>query len=553
MNNQIRVGERRYRVVSAAIGAFLALLALSGIVSAQNATDNGPRRLDERIDRRVDASADTKKSTEKKEGQTEEEKAAEAESKGKEAREAKPGGAIDDSFNPEKVTGIPSASDTEEIRVGEEGPQPEKFDIRLPGAQIDEGPISESYRYLGRLPSGTRFQGTKGAGKRLPLAGLYFGPSSSDIAHEYMNKLLKISGNATVGVRYTDNVYLEPDDRKTSDWIFIVSPNINFEIGGENGFIEFKYRPVIVLPTVSGDQNGRVDHEFILSSSYKPHRTLKFIFVDTFGIRAVEADFERDEYDRFYDNSTTFTTIYQPLESWALEATYDHYFVIFKDRRNNSDDLYQDTFRANLYRQIWQKVWFFVYGSYAYINNRNDLGPTTDNREYSGGVGLRWAPNSRFNGRIDVGYTYKDYLSDAWDDAATPTFVGVINYKAHRRLTLHFTAMRAFYETSTAGENAPSGAYLTRTNFSATAKYRINNTWSCSLQGFVGFDEYADRTDPTAPNQDAILFGGVFGLFWQPRNWVSFSLVYEYQNNDSKSSEDDFQENSVTLAARFTF
>jgi len=407
---------------------------------------------------------------------------------------------------------------------------------------------SEAYRlplrgtlFDGSIAPYSRFVAHRGAGGRIVAFRDTFAPEAPSWPHHYGPWTLFTS--LAMSQQYTDNVFLTPSDEQ-GEWTTTIVPALRVEWSRQNLRTAVYYGGRCFRPH-RFHENQREDHQVGFLAEHQVRDSLKARVENLYGIRSVSADFDGDDYTRYWDNQTLVQLVYSPWQDWETDVAYDRYQARFHDV--TMDNVTINGVSAGAARRILPALW--VEGRLRYANVENhDLGSTnTDNDLHRASVGLRFDPLAPVEGTVHVGRISKDYDSAQIDDEHSLFVKAAISCSPRQWVRIYLTADRSLQETSVTALNQPGGAFsYQRTAASLGARFDVAEQWGFGLMGFYATDDYASPGE----RKDR-LCGGTASIFYDLSERSRVVLRYQHQTNDSDQELNDFRENFVSLGCEF--
>jgi len=408
---------------------------------------------------------------------------------------------------------------------------PDTFRLAVSGTAFDVG-----------TPPYTRFIARRGAGARITTYPTTLAPRAPLVRHDYGP--WSLSTGLSVSGHYTDNVFLTPSGEK-SEWTTVITPRIGLEWSVPNFAAAVRYGAQFHRPD-KFRENRREDHQVGLQAQWTVRNSLTARLENVYGWRTVAANFEGDEFTRYWDNQTVLGLTYNPWPDWEADLSYDRYQARFDEV--TSDDVTINGFGCTLSRRVFPAVWGQARLHYALVANRDVGGLNTDNDECTASLGFRFDPLAPVTGTVHVGYTQRDYESSQIGDKNGLFVNAGLTYSPRRWAHVFLTTARSIEETSVTALNQAAGSYnYERTSTSLGARFDVTDRWGFGLLGFYARDDYSEA------NRQDDLYGGSVSLFYELSDRARLALRYQYQENDSDQNANDFTENFVNLGLEISF
>lgn len=387
----------------------------------------------------------------------------------------------------------------------------------------------------------SRFVAHRGAGGRVMAFRDTLAPEAPSWPHSYGPWTFFTS--LAVSQQYTDNVFFTPSDEQR-EWTTTIIPGLRVEWSRQDFRTALYYGGRYSRPQ-RFHENQREDHQVGFLAEYQVRDSLKARVENLYGVRSVSADFDGDDYTRYWDNQTLVQLVYSPWQDWETDVAYDRYQARFRDV--TMDNVTINGISAGAARRILPALWAEGRLRYANVEN-HDVGSTnTDNDIHRASVGLRFEPLAPVEGTVHVGRISKDYDSPQINDEDGLFVKAAISCSPRQWMHIYLTADRSLQETSVTALNQPTGSFsYERTAASLGARFDVAEQWGFGLMGFYATDDYArpgDRKDT--------LRGGTASIFYDLSQRSRVVLRYQHQTNDSNQDLNDFRENFVSLGCEF--
>ena len=354
---------------------------------------------------------------------------------------------------------------------------------------------------------------------------------------------LRISPMLTVSESYSDNLYLV-DRNETDDYITTITPEfvIDAAIVPRNYF-SLKYRGDFF--SYSDAENFREDHHLgSLSFNSKTAKGSHFIAGISAQDTAVQP-FSVEEKSKEYTQQNAYADILLSLGKVAEIGTeYSKNDREFDEQQFADDDFKRDTWDLHvLYAR--SQVWPILL-QYRYINqNNNDLDAiNTDFQSHTVFLGGRWRPARKLSGALRVGYMWAQF-----DDSNAQEYDGYaldtdLNYAFSEITQFTLTAMRSIQQPTRSARE--SGDYFVSTSAGLTITHRRWERITTRLNMFYRETDYKEVQISGNVRQDDYYRAGL-SIMYSMRSWLSISIGYRYQENNSNIVTEDYTENLVEL------
>ena len=222
-----------------------------------------------------------------------------------------------------------------------------------------------------------------------------------------------------------------------------------------------------------------------------------------------------------------------------LGVRYNRISRRFDNPLDEIDEFDRDTITLNiLYKAFPLLPLLFEYSYYHQDNN--DLGGfSTDMDTNTVFIGARWDPASRLSGALKIGYTQTDF-EEVSDFSGFATDTNLL-YRFSTITTFKLSAYRRVVKSTRAGRD--TGDYLISSGGSLSATYRTEPITIVLDLSYTNND-FQQEASWNEDREDNYFRAGMQGKYLM-REWLLFSLGYQYSRNDSNYATVDYIENRV--------
>lgn len=349
---------------------------------------------------------------------------------------------------------------------------------------------------------------------------------------------LRLAPKLSVAERYSDNIFLTEQDPQ-NEYVTAISPEL---------LVDFAISPSSILSIgYEGDfrfyselNNFRKDHhQGGLSWTLTMPKGSKFAVGAKVQDSSIQPYSEEDRRKDFV-KPEAFADIL--LKLWAftdLGLRYDHTSRRFDSPLDKIDEFDRDTITLDiLYKGFPLLPLLFEYSYYHQDNNDQD-GLSTDMDTHTVFVGARWDPTARLSGTLKVGYTQTDF-EEVTDFSGFATDTDLL-YRFSTITTFKLSAYRRVIKSTWAGRE--TGDYFISSGGSLSATYRMEPIAIMLGLSYTNND-FQQEASWYEDREDNYFSAGVQGKYLI-RKWLSFSLGYQYSQNDSNFATLDYIENRV--------
>lgn len=363
----------------------------------------------------------------------------------------------------------------------------------------------------------------------------------------------------TVAEQYNDNLFYESGGPQTDDFITMVTPALDLQIGRsgtafdlgvvysytqlfytQNPYVEdaSEHRGTIAA-TLSGERlrfslTGSASYANTIYGGYESFEFGGLIFL----VRAPNVERFNYAFSSGLDYSLSpKTSLHGGLSLNGLDFLEYTRFYDVNSWRATVGGGYKIRPKISAVTELF-------YGQSATDPNRPLLGPMLPklpHLETLGAlVGARGEITPNISGSLKVGYQQNSYGEDDFGD---PVYQGDLSWKMSEKSQLGLNYAR------TSSASAQSGAAYTRDNVGLQFQQVIGTRrpWFVSLGATYSHNQY--EGDGPSRNRDADYYSVNMGVFYQVKLWLKTGLAYQYTQTVSDSeSFVDYEINQVTVS-----
>lgn len=354
---------------------------------------------------------------------------------------------------------------------------------------------------------------------------------------------LRVIPMLTASQSYSDNLYLL-EGNETDDYFTTITPEITIDAAiVPRNYFSLQYRGDFF--SYSDADNFRQDHHLGSLSFYsKTTKGSHFIAGISIQDTAVQP-FAADENSKDYIHQKTYADILLCLGKVTEIGTE----YVREDREFDEGQFADDDFQRNtwdlhvLYTR--SRVWPMLL-QYRYIKqDNNDLDTiNTDFQSHTIFLGGRWRPAGKLSGALRAGYVWAQF-----DDSDAQDYEGYaidtdLNYALSEITQFTFTAQRSIEQPTRSARE--SGDYFVYTRAGLIITHRRWEGITTRLSMFYREIDYKEVQISENVRQDDYFRAGL-SITYSMANWLSFSIEYRYQDNDSNIDTESYTENLVKL------
>jgi polysaccharide biosynthesis protein VpsM len=375
-----------------------------------------------------------------------------------------------------------------------------------------------------------------------------------------------------IGVRYTDNLFLEPNARR-QDTITVISPGLWLALPASRE----EYQPLATLTRAPGGlevqrillaPERRLQGFAFWRSRIEEHRDFTEENSDSHSLQGLlqyqapaglylqaTGAFDRqfDDYatgifrgeqrDRFDSTLAAATIGYRPGERLRLALDYSKYLLSYREERSTFRDREDRVWSGTIAYRLLTRTETFV--QYRHVDVDYDLSEQSDSSENHYFVGLQWQGTVKSRGRLQVGYGDKRFA-----EAETPRrqeFIAEarVDHRFTERTSVYLQGWRKTNETDIRdAEDLRSHRLL------MGYEQRLSSRLKASARISYGRDQYRGGT---VGRRDDDYYGGGAELAFAPRRWLRFTVGYDYAERQAGDGDFDYRRNMGHLGVMATF
>ena len=373
----------------------------------------------------------------------------------------------------------------------------------------------------------------------------------------------------SVSEYFTDNA-LYTNENKISDFITILSPGIWFtaphvyekllNIDTSNiapgGFSLSRYKPetfkryqTYLFYNADIEQFARdssqnaVSHKAEGFFQYNLRGGLTLEVLDQFIMsHDNRATVLTNELDKFRDNLTSFTGMYDVSDRLQFRVDYSHFIVDYLADRNDFRNRNDNALSGYVFYRFRPKASLFA--EYELIDIQYNKDILSNSREHHFFGGIQWDITAKSKGSIKAGYGKKEFTRSGIGDSDDFILEAQIDHKLTPKTSLLLKASRRTNETNISTTNfiisdSVGVEYLHRLTAKIMAEVNLEYT----------HDKY--NGDVTLNGETGRLsdhyFSGAFALQYKLREWLETDAGYIYARRSSDFSDFDYITNIIFI------
>jgi hypothetical protein len=358
-------------------------------------------------------------------------------------------------------------------------------------------------------------------------------------AFDWLDSKLPVHFTLDVNTYYDDNIFISPT--KSSDYIFRISPGINYTLGEEgesSNYLALRYVPTIIEYYTHSSQDAvNQNADMVYEHNFQK---LKL---------TLEQSYVHSNDTSIQAGAIVVSNIYDT----HLSAHYD-----YNDKLSINADVNQSLayYPSSLYSNVyeWSGGAYFLYQITPKISL--GVGPRAGYDEIPGQPSQTWE-----QGLLHLTYNVTEKVTltasgggevRQFDTNISDQVTGVFNVGAYWTpfvgTSLNITGYR---------RNAPSysvgGTNFTATGISTGIRQNFLEDFWLGINGGYENDAYTPASQGiTGARNDNYYYVRPY-FQWTPQKWVSLTAYYQYSRNDSTLNVVSFNDNQVGASVSFRY
>jgi len=361
---------------------------------------------------------------------------------------------------------------------------------------------------------------------------------------------LEIYPFASLEQMYDSNIFLEPNESNSHDWITKSTAGLGLKMplipGREDDFTMAVRYNVDILNFARFTKENRVDHTASMVADCKFSNDFTLKVEDNYHKTADPPNNELTALDKRYRNSGKVTSGYT-REKIAFDFSYENIRDAYNIQKtlNRNEQIFTPTF----FYQLFPKT--SIFGEYNYGKIDYDNSNTNSNSHYNQWrLGVKGEIAPKLDGVAKFGYRQTDYKQSSNNDfKGFATFLN-LTYALKERTTIN-----AYGETTSEESSYSTNSYFTLNKIGFKLDHELMARTFLFGGGYYQLDKYPEETtedSKTAKRRDYI-FDSSIGVRYEIKDWVNCEISYEYKKRDSKFSKFDYLDNKVITRVNFKF
>ncbi|MBU0996179.1 MAG: outer membrane beta-barrel protein [Proteobacteria bacterium] len=378
----------------------------------------------------------------------------------------------------------------------------------------------------------------------------------------YIHPFLTFSDN------YTDNVYYDPDHRK-SDYYTIFSPGILLIAPGAKA--EDPGANILSISTPGGlmfskDMDAlerKIHARFLYNADIEDYRKYNDNDVTTINIEGgVQYNMKGGlSFDAVYQHNASYedrsvynseglnkyivdlasvVLFYRPSEKMDFRMDFRLFDIGYDSAIDRSNDRRDKVISGYTFYKWTPKTSFYVRYDHFIIDY--DSGELKNSIEYNYSAGVRWFISEKTNGRISVGYGIKDFKEESVNDSRDITSQIFLSNQLTGKSYVNFVGFRRTNET-----DAPGIQYLFTNKIMLGYFYRMNERIAVTIKLSYMDDQYQGGGSERRKDKSWDISPTAGYIYNQ---WLEFRMSYRFDLRNSNEKDHDYTHNGISMEIR---
>ena len=342
---------------------------------------------------------------------------------------------------------------------------------------------------------------------------------------------------------FNDNVFATATD-PNYDWITTTTPGIKLLMPFRRHSFAAEYKAAINNYANYTSENT-TDQFASAMADFKFGGQLGWKLGDAYTqgheTAASAASGQIEEYDK---NVASTALSYVFADRFKAEVAYSWTSWEFSLLDNQFRNRHEDLIATYLYYRFLPKTSAFIeydFKNVIFEQKADGL----DNQVNSPLLGLTWEITANTKGTVKAGYLHKAYEASGQSNIDTWSASADLNHAFSDYSSLKVVGLRDVNEANIQGTS-----YFVTTGAFAEYTHKLAYKLSAIARSSYGTDDYSNAAGTNPDRQDKTFLGGV-GLKYQMRDWLDFTLNYNYLDRNSNIDASDLINNTTSLSVNF--
>lgn len=341
---------------------------------------------------------------------------------------------------------------------------------------------------------------------------------------------------------YNDNIFATPSDTE-DDWITTITPGIKLVLPFRMHQFDLEYNAVInrYLDFTSENTTG---HNASGKADLKIGSLFGLKLSDTFSRGHEPRDSSQTGFIEKYDtNAASASATYQLADRSKVQFDYTRTTWNFDRSEFRSRD--EDLAAVYLFYRFLPKTSAFVEYNFKKIDY-DDRASNLNSETNSVFLGLTWDITANTKGIVKGGYNRKDFDTRGVSGITTWGTSIDIDHAFSDYTSMKVVGQRMINEAGVLG-----ASYFVTTGAFAEVTHKFTYKISGVARASYGADDFSNAIPPdTRKREDKTMLVGA-GMKYQFKDWLEFTLDYNYRDRNSNIDFYDVTENTYTVGVNF--
>ncbi len=358
---------------------------------------------------------------------------------------------------------------------------------------------------------------------------------------------------------YDDNVF-RTSSAPVTDWFFLISPGIKFNVPQRDNLFQLEYRADIYKYVNTGDSNDVTDQYLDGAAAFN--------FPGGMWIKAEDQANKSHEargtantvvnngaLSRYYSNLVNAEIGYAFADRYKISLGYQNFIIDYNLPQDKFRDQFANAATLTLFYQLMPKTSALIQGSYkrVYHDNGNQsvhvVAQTLNSNEYWAEGGITWNMTAKSTGTIKGGYEWKLFDYPSQKDFRSPIFEVDLDHHFTAKTAIKLSGLRQAFES-----DDYTSDYYTATMGSAEISYKPVTKIEIKPRGSYTDERYAQDITvgtQTGRRRDGLWAAGI-DLTYNMNKWIAIGAGYTHSKRVSNFTVYDYTDNLAMISIKGT-
>ena len=306
------------------------------------------------------------------------------------------------------------------------------------------------------------------------------------------------------------------------------------------------YKGDIILHNRYSRENT-MNNQFHVDLNFSLPAGLSLDLSHQFSDNSTQAYSERGRKKDYQVNETSANIGYKYLDRYQAELTYTRTDRKYDWELDQEDDYAEDALSFILSYRIRPRTILLLEPRYAFRDNKDLFGPSTDNDMVGLFIGLERDPAERISGSLKAGYLALMYKEDVWDNVTGFGVEADLNYRPRSYTNFSLKGFRRIAQTSfTSKQGTQYGPSYTSTGIEFSAKHSFTSKISANAQVSYITDTYSE-TGIVGRKRNDEYWRAEIAIEYKIQEWLSCNLKGSFSDNNSNFPREEYQQSGITF------